>query len=311
MAPPAPTTSARLCHRPESGPVTSLERAARRPRKRDAASSWVTRGTQPPRLALSQTLKSLECLGGRAVSRERPRLGCGLLGVQSRSVLWPGCPWRSAGQEEESRFPPAGVGEQRAAFRTVAPAFVFENEILICLALRPRNWMGVTRGPGNPTRGVKEGECPPDKNPCKELCQGDESCPAGQKCCSTGCGQLCQGGIPEEFEGECPADPLPCEELCDGDASCPQGHKCCSTGCGHACRGDIKGGRGGDCPNILVGLCIVSCRVDENCQAGEKCCKSGCGRFCVPPVLPPQLALNPNWTIRSDSELEIPGPSLS
>ncbi|EPY78761.1 WAP four-disulfide core domain protein 3 [Camelus ferus] len=158
---------------------------------------------------------------------------------------------------------------------------------------------------------VKEGECPPDKNPCKELCQGDESCPAGQKCCSTGCGRLCQGGIPEEFEGECPADPLPCEELCDGDVSCPQGHKCCSTGCGHACRGDIEGGRGGDCPNILVGLCIVSCRVDENCQAGEKCCKSGCGRFCVPPVLPPQLALNPNWTIQSDSELEIPGPSLS
>ncbi|XP_045375289.1 WAP four-disulfide core domain protein 3 isoform X3 [Camelus bactrianus] len=236
--------------------------------------------------------------------------------------------------------------------------------------------MGLTRGPGNPTRGVKEGECPPDKNPCKELCQGDESCPAGQKCCSTGCGRLCQGGIPEgrkgdcprvaqkqscvkrcvtdemcpgvkkcctfgcsrsciipipkqklalglstsgpqcsdsvaEFEGECPADPLPCEELCDGDVSCPQGHKCCSTGCGHACRGDIEGGRGGDCPNILVGLCIVSCRVDENCQAGEKCCKSGCGRFCVPPVLPPQLALNPNWTIQSDSELEIPGPSLS
>ena len=44
---------------------------------------------------------------------------------------------------------------------------------------------------------VKEGEGPPDKNPCKELCQGDESCLAGQKCCSTGCGRVCQGGIPE------------------------------------------------------------------------------------------------------------------
>uniref|UniRef100_A0A8D1GHE8 WAP domain-containing protein n=2 Tax=Sus scrofa TaxID=9823 RepID=A0A8D1GHE8_PIG len=31
MAPPAPTTPAQLCHRPESGPVTSLERAAHRP----------------------------------------------------------------------------------------------------------------------------------------------------------------------------------------------------------------------------------------------------------------------------------------
>ncbi|KAB1262796.1 WAP four-disulfide core domain protein 3 [Camelus dromedarius] len=189
---------------------------------------------------------------------------------------------------------------------------------------------------------VKEGECPPDKNPCKELCQGDESCPAGQKCCSTGCGRLCQGGIPE-------AKPAQFRYLRGGH----KGHiknvfsylqqKVNRTGflLSHIRRSPDGGtgagvvapqwelgvigadrsvsipvpvypaGRGGDCPNILVGLCIVSCRVDENCQAGEKCCKSGCGRFCVPPVLPPQLALNPNWTIRSDSELEIPGPSLS
>ncbi|KAB1262795.1 WAP four-disulfide core domain protein 3 [Camelus dromedarius] len=238
---------------------------------------------------------------------------------------------------------------------------------------------------------VKEGECPPDKNPCKELCQGDESCPAGQKCCSTGCGRLCQGGIPEGRKGDCPrvAQKQSCVKRCVTDEMCPGVKKCCTFGCSRSCvipipkqklakpaqfrylRGGHKGhiknvfsylqqkvnrtgfllshirrspdggtgagvvapqwelgvigadrsvsipvpvypaGRGGDCPNILVGLCIVSCRVDENCQAGEKCCKSGCGRFCVPPVLPPQLALNPNWTIRSDSELEIPGPSLS
>uniref|UniRef100_A0A8C5UXX2 WAP four-disulfide core domain 3 n=1 Tax=Microcebus murinus TaxID=30608 RepID=A0A8C5UXX2_MICMU len=188
---------------------------------------------------------------------------------------------------------------------------------------------------------VKEGERPPDKYSCKELCQGDASCPSGQKCCTTGYGQVCRGDIPKgrkgdcprvvqkqscfkryitdetcpgikkycrAFGGECPADPLPCEELCDGDTSCPQGHKCCSTGCGHVCRGDIKGGRGGECPKVLVGLCIVSCMMDENCQAGEKCCKSGCGRFCVSPVPPPKLTMNPNWTIRSDSALEIPVP---
>uniref|UniRef100_A0A8C8YVD7 WAP four-disulfide core domain 3 n=1 Tax=Prolemur simus TaxID=1328070 RepID=A0A8C8YVD7_PROSS len=67
-------------------------------------------------------------------------------------------------------------------------------------------------------------------------------------------------------------------------------------------------GWGGDCPKVLVGLCIVSCMVDENCQAGEKCCKAGCGRFCVLPVPPPKLTMNPNWTIRSDSELEFPVP---
>uniref|UniRef100_A0A2K5VYQ2 WAP four-disulfide core domain 3 n=2 Tax=Macaca TaxID=9539 RepID=A0A2K5VYQ2_MACFA len=110
---------------------------------------------------------------------------------------------------------------------------------------------------------AKEGECPPDKNPCKELCQGDELCLAGQKCCTTGCGRICR---------------------------------------------DIPKGRGGDCPKVLVGLCIVGCVMDENCQAGEKCCKSGCGRFCVPPVLPRKLTVNPNWTVRSDSELEIPVP---
>uniref|UniRef100_A0A671FXL1 WAP four-disulfide core domain 3 n=1 Tax=Rhinolophus ferrumequinum TaxID=59479 RepID=A0A671FXL1_RHIFE len=111
---------------------------------------------------------------------------------------------------------------------------------------------------------VKEGECPPDKNPCKDLCQGDESCPAGQKCCCTGCGRVCQGDIPK--------------------------------------------GRSGECPHILVGLCIVSCISDEDCGAGGKCCKSGCGRFCVPPVLPTPLDVNPNCTIRSDSELEAPVP---
>lgn len=70
-------------------------------------------------------------------------------------------------------------------------------------------------------------------------------------------------------------------------------------------------GQGGDCPKILAGLCIVSCMVDENCLAGEKCCKSGCGRFCVPPILPPQLALNPNRTIRSNFELGEYSPLLS
>ncbi|XP_004746394.2 WAP four-disulfide core domain protein 3 isoform X1 [Mustela putorius furo] len=104
-----------------------------------------------------------------------------------------------------------------------------------------------------------------------------------------------------ESGGECPADPLPCEELCDRDESCPQGHKCCSTGCGHSCRGDIQGGRGGECPRLLVGLCIVTCMMDENCRAGEKCCKSGCGRFCVPPILPVELATNPNGTLSPGS----------
>lgn len=57
MAPPVSTSSARLCHRLKSLSVTSLERAARSLRKRDAASGRVTRETEPPRLAGSQTLR--------------------------------------------------------------------------------------------------------------------------------------------------------------------------------------------------------------------------------------------------------------
>lgn len=125
MAPRAPTTSARLCHRPESGPVTSLERAALRLRKRDAASGGVARETAPLVLVRLQLLRGVACrvaflpLGGGLASGVTG-------GVQSRVVLWPGQgPWRSAGREEGSRFPRAGAGERRGAFGTGASAVVF------------------------------------------------------------------------------------------------------------------------------------------------------------------------------------------
>ncbi|XP_070935312.1 WAP four-disulfide core domain protein 3 isoform X3 [Macaca nemestrina] len=159
---------------------------------------------------------------------------------------------------------------------------------------------------------AKEGECPPDKNPCKELCQGDELCLAGQKCCTTGCGRICRD-IPKGRKRDCPRviRKQSCLKRCITDETCPGVKKCCTFGCNKSCVVPIskqKPGRGGDCPKVLVGLCIVGCVMDENCQAGEKCCKSGCGRFCVPPVLPRKLTVNPNWTVRSDSELEIPVP---
>ncbi|XP_008994264.1 WAP four-disulfide core domain protein 3 isoform X7 [Callithrix jacchus] len=159
---------------------------------------------------------------------------------------------------------------------------------------------------------VKEGECPPDKNPCKELCQGDASCPAGQKCCTTGCGWICRD-IPKGRKRDCPRviRKQSCLKRCITDETCPGVKKCCTFGCSRSCVVPIskqKLGRDGNCPKVLVGLCIVGCVMDENCQAGEKCCKSGCGRFCAPPVLPPKLTMNPNWTVRSDSELKIPVP---
>ncbi|XP_053782712.1 WAP four-disulfide core domain protein 3 isoform X2 [Desmodus rotundus] len=160
---------------------------------------------------------------------------------------------------------------------------------------------------------VKEGECPPDKSPCADLCQGDQPCPAGQKCCRSGCARACRGGVPQGRKGDCAraVRKQSCFQRCVTDETCPGAKKCCRFGCNKSCVVPVskqKLGRGGDCPRILVGLCIVNCMMDDNCQAGQKCCKSGCGRFCVPPVTLPQLAMNPNGTIRADSELETPLP---
>ncbi|XP_058988995.1 WAP four-disulfide core domain protein 3 isoform X4 [Mustela lutreola] len=153
---------------------------------------------------------------------------------------------------------------------------------------------------------VKAGECPPDKHPCRELCQGDESCPAGQKCCSTGCSRVCRGGLPEGRKGDCPraVRKQSCFQRCVTDETCPDTEKCCTFGCNRRCVVPVtkpKLGRGGECPRLLVGLCIVTCMMDENCRAGEKCCKSGCGRFCVPPILPVELATNPNGALSPGS----------
>nr|XP_040130522.1 WAP four-disulfide core domain protein 3 isoform X2 [Ictidomys tridecemlineatus] len=84
---------------------------------------------------------------------------------------------------------------------------------------------------------VKEGECPPDKNPCKELCQDDESCPPGQKCCSTGCGQVCREYIPIGMKRICPriVRKRSCFKSCTTDDTCPGVKKCCTFGCSTAC----------------------------------------------------------------------------
>ncbi|XP_032317152.1 WAP four-disulfide core domain protein 3 isoform X4 [Camelus ferus] len=147
---------------------------------------------------------------------------------------------------------------------------------------------------------VKEGECPPDKNPCKELCQGDESCPAGQKCCSTGCGRLCQGGIPEGRKGDCPrvAQKQSCVKRCVTDEMCPGVKKCCTFGCSRSCIipipkqklalglstsgpqcSDSVAEFEGECPADPL-PCEELCDGDVSCPQGHKCCSTGCGHAC-------------------------------
>ncbi|XP_074083935.1 WAP four-disulfide core domain protein 3 [Macrotis lagotis] len=82
----------------------------------------------------------------------------------------------------------------------------------------------------------KPGQCPEDLFPCKELCHGDDSCPHGQKCCSTGCGHMCQGNIEGGRVGHCPQilQSL-CVTGCNMDEDCSHGEKCCKSGCGQFC----------------------------------------------------------------------------
>ncbi|XP_013373791.1 PREDICTED: WAP four-disulfide core domain protein 3 isoform X1 [Chinchilla lanigera] len=131
---------------------------------------------------------------------------------------------------------------------------------------------------------VKEGECPFDKNPCKELCQGDESCPAGQKCCSTGCGRVCRGDIPKGRKGDCPrvVQKQSCFKRCTSDESCPGVKKCCTFGCKKRCVVPVahqKLGFGGECPADPL-PCEELCDGDASCPQGQKCCSTGCGHTC-------------------------------
>ncbi|XP_012044670.2 WAP four-disulfide core domain protein 3 isoform X2 [Ovis aries] len=80
------------------------------------------------------------------------------------------------------------------------------------------------------------GECPADPLPCEELCDGDMSCPQGQKCCSTGCGHACFGDIKGGWAGDCPKVLVGlCIVNCMVDANCQAGEKCCKSGCGRFC----------------------------------------------------------------------------
>ncbi|XP_053429971.1 WAP four-disulfide core domain protein 3 [Nycticebus coucang] len=132
---------------------------------------------------------------------------------------------------------------------------------------------------------VKEGECPPDRNPCKDLCQGDASCPPGHKCCTTGCGRICRGDIPKGRKGDCPRVvwKRTCVSTCDTDENCPNIKKCCKMGCKKSCVvPNFKQKLAefyGRCPADPL-PCQKLCDGDTSCPLGHKCCSTGCGYVC-------------------------------
>nr|XP_045013006.1 WAP four-disulfide core domain protein 3 [Jaculus jaculus] len=131
---------------------------------------------------------------------------------------------------------------------------------------------------------VKEGQCPPDKKPCRELCHDDESCPAGQKCCNTSCGRACQGDLPKGRKGNCPkvVQKPSCLQTCTSDETCPGVEKCCTSGCNKSCAVPVSKQKpefGGECPADPL-PCEELCDKDTSCPQGQKCCSTGCGHAC-------------------------------
>ncbi|XP_028937639.1 WAP four-disulfide core domain protein 3-like isoform X2 [Ornithorhynchus anatinus] len=135
----------------------------------------------------------------------------------------------------------------------------------------------------------------PSKGRCGHQCRGDSSCPPAQKCCSSGCGQVCAPEFPPAKPklGICP--PIPkrtkgrCVQNCKGDESCPPGRKCCSNGCDHICVPPMKTviPKRPPCPpppSGKKGRCDQDCQKDSTCQRKPECCSQGCGQACGPPT---------------------------
>ncbi|XP_012495884.1 PREDICTED: WAP four-disulfide core domain protein 3 [Propithecus coquereli] len=126
---------------------------------------------------------------------------------------------------------------------------------------------------------VKEGESP-DKYPCKELCKGDASCPAGQKCCTSVKETFCKGR-----KGDCPrvAQKQFYFKRCITDETCPGIKKCCTFGCNKSCVVPVSKQKlaefGGECPADPL-PCEELCDGDTSCPQGHKCCSTGCGHVC-------------------------------
>ncbi|KAM4842247.1 WAP four-disulfide core domain protein 3 isoform 1-T2 [Thomomys bottae] len=130
----------------------------------------------------------------------------------------------------------------------------------------------------------KKGDCPPDRHPCKNLCRDDNGCPAGQKCCDTGCGWKCLGDIPKGKKGKCPrvVEKRRCLKRCTTDETCPGRKKCCTFGCSQICVDPVfnpKPELNSGCPADPL-PCEELCDHDLSCPTGHKCCSTGCGHAC-------------------------------
>ncbi|XP_053408337.1 kielin/chordin-like protein isoform X2 [Mercenaria mercenaria] len=117
---------------------------------------------------------------------------------------------------------------------------------------------------------------------CVDTCDSDYNCPAGEKCCSNGCGRTCMK--PAYDGGQCVHKGKTYQ---DGETFMDECNTCnCNSGKA-GCTRMACPGTPGRCPKPVggvVGICVDSCSSDYDCPTGEKCCSNGCGQTCMKPI---------------------------
>ncbi|KAJ0036908.1 hypothetical protein NQD34_005585 [Periophthalmus magnuspinnatus] len=142
----------------------------------------------------------------------------------------------------------------------------------------------------------KPGVCPKPRTDihteagCLDQCSTDSECQGNRKCCSDGCGHVCEkpiGGPKPKKLGLCPGPSRfgECVKNCTFDEDCKEDDKCCSNGCGHTCQRPVIKSKPGSCPDTspFFTTCKKECTDDSQCPENLKCCFSSCGLQCIPP----------------------------
>lgn len=119
----------------------------------------------------------------------------------------------------------------------------------------------------------KPGTCTPwvgGAGPCISGCTHDWNCVGLQKCCSVGCGRMCQN---------------PCSNTCN-TVRCGQGGECkVINNCAQCVPSSGKNEKLGTCLLTSTATngnksCLNECENDFDCFGNTKCCAMGCRKMC-------------------------------
>jgi len=150
----------------------------------------------------------------------------------------------------------------------------------------------------------KSGSCPTPKSgvfsTCIADCSSDSDCSGIDKCCSNGCGRVCQP--PQSVNSGCPGGsaPVNCFMAPCSVSKCDVAGAICSNNYCGGCKAvwTLNGQpvctaptspstKAGLCPTVasgVMGVCSESCSKDSDCSGANKCCSNGCGHSCRAPA---------------------------